>query len=167
MTPKIHPILSVFMLATLAFTPAFAQEKAEDIDWKKGAWGDLSQYIGTYNYDAVLKDARVVDALDTLMGKEKRGNLDSSLAVQAPIGFADDCLLLSGNSSGGGNEAFIAVCLYKGVVHAALETGSTVTLYTQAEKYEYLPGPLQMWVYLQKNPDAAKLPDGVDFVLVP
>lgn len=167
MISKIRPILSIFLLATLSLQPALAQEKANEIDWKVGAWGDLSQYIGTYQYDAVLKDKRVAAALEALLGKETRNGLDARLFVQAPIGFTDDCLLLSGSAQGGDNETFIAVCLYKGVVHAALETGNMIMLYTKAEKYEYLPGPLQMWVYLQKNPDAATLPDGVDFMLVP
>ena len=60
-------LLAAAMLATFTFS-AQAQDKAEEkIDLKKGAWSELAQYIGTYEYDAVLDNKHVKTQLDKLL----------------------------------------------------------------------------------------------------
>lgn len=166
MTPLLTR-LSVIALCAFAAVPAQAQE--EDIDWKHGAWGDLSTHIGTYHYEAVLDDARVAAALKKQLDEETLTTLKTNLETQTPIGFEDDCLLLSGNAPSQANEeaAFVAVCLYDGKVHTALKEKGEITLYTNAQKYSYLPQNLQLWVYTQKNPEAYQLPQGVQIILTP
>lgn len=158
------------ILAFLFAAPAAAQETTNSIDWKTGgAWSDLSSYIGTYNYDAVLGDERVADALKAQLGDAVLETLHNNLATRNPIGFEDDCMLLSGNavSAGDTQSAFVAVCIYKGVVHTALHQGNDISLFTAAEKYDYLPYAMKLWLYGQTNADVYKLPDGVTLKLAP
>lgn len=169
----VRMIPSVRMIAVLSLlfaAPAMAQDdSANDIDWKKGAWGDLSPYIGTYDYDAVLNDERVAAALEKQLGADMVATLTDTMQTRAPIGFQDDCLLLSGNApaSADTNAAFIAVCVYQGVVHTALQKSGDITLFTAATKYDYLPYGMKLWIYGQTNRDVLKLPDGVSLRLAP
>lgn len=154
----------------LASVPVLAQEVVNDIDWKTGgAWSDLSTHIGTYHYDDVLNDERVAAALEQQLGADTFAAVRNNLATRNPIGFEDDCMLLSGNavSAGGTQSAYVAVCLYKGVVHTALHQGDNITLFTAAEKYDYLPYAMKLWLYGQKHTDVFKLPDGVTLKLAP
>lgn len=157
--------------ALLISAPATVQAEAvNNIDWKSGGvWSDLSAYIGTYHYDSVLNDTRIAQALMEQLGEDALQALKDNIGTRAPIGFEDDCLLLSGNapSAGDTHAAFVAVCLYKGVVHTALRQGNELTLYTAAGQYDFLPYALKMWVYGQKNQDVFKLPDGVTLKLAP
>ncbi len=159
-------LLNVF--SAQAQTPAGeSTESVNTIDWKTGVWGDLSQHIGTYDYATVLSDKRIAGALEAQLTPAQREALYTNLTVKAPIGFEDDCLLLSGNarSAGGQEGAFIAICLYKGAVHTALEQNAGITLFTTAEKYDYLPQALKLWIYSQKHQEALGLPDGVNVVM--
>lgn len=160
----------IFSLLLIMAQPVIAQEQANDIDWKVGEWGDLSPYIGTYDYDAVLRDERVEAALAQRLNEEQRNALWDKMQVRNPIGFEDDCLLLSANavSSADTSSAFVAVCLYKATVHVGMQHGTKITLYTDAKKYEYLPHAMRLWVYSQYNPGAAsKMPDGVELQFTP
>lgn len=163
-------IFSVFLALFFIFhaASALAQDidSANEIDWKKGAWGDLSQYIGTYKIDSVLKDERVAAALKSQLGEEKVDVLEDNLFARGPIGFSDDCLLISGNASHSAdlNSAFLAVCMYKGEVHTVLKDDGQISLFTAVEKYDYLPQQMKLWVYFQTNPQALQLPESVQLV---
>ncbi len=160
----------IFSLLLITAQPVTAQEQANDIDWKVGEWGDLSPYIGTYDYDAVLTDERVAMALTQRLNEEQRNALWDKMQVRNPIGFEDDCLLLNANavSSADSSSAFVAVCLYKATVHVGMRHEAKIILYTGAKKYEYLPHAMRLWVYGQYNPGAAsKMPDGVELQFTP
>lgn len=175
--PKKHTsqrLLIIILTAVLIVTPFLitaAQEKPpetsasetqeQSIDWKKGNWGHLASYIGTYDYQAVLDDPAVKAELEALTG-EATEKLMQNLDVQAPIGFEDDCLILSGNAEhdAGQNRGFINICLYKGKIHVGLFSAPTITVYTREEKYAYLPQSLKFWAAGIRNPDMLKMSEG-------
>lgn len=153
----------VFMLLALFALPLGAQAQENDVDWKVGAWSDLTPYIGTYNFDAVLDDERVAAALTAQLGAETFDTVKDSLQTRNPIGFERDCLLLSGQ---GAHAALVAVCIYEGTVHTALKTGKSITLYTALEKYEYLPYGVKIWLYDQTHKQIQTvIPEGVTLQL--
>ena len=157
-------------LTSMPFGPAAAQDEAtEKTDWKQGAWGHLSRYIGTYDYDAVLGDPAVDEKLSAMLGPEK-DRLLTNLTVHTPIGFENDCLVLSGNAEKVGNmqKAYMNVCLYAGKINAVIYSKGTVSVYTALKKYEYLPMSLRQWIEHAKNPDSyLSRPDYVQIISQP
>jgi hypothetical protein len=135
--------------------PVKAQESQNQTDWKQGAWGALAPYIGTYKYSEVLNDPAVSEALSKALGDEK-DHLLNNLKVHNPIGFEDDCLIMSGNGekTGSSEKAYLNVCLYAGKINAVIFSKGTVSVYSTTKKYEYLPLSLREWVYRAKNQDA-------------
>lgn len=127
--------------------------KPDLTDWKKGAWGDLSTYIGTYRYDAVMDDPRVAKAIKTLI-KDTSIDLNSYFDTKTPIGFEDDCLILQGNATNRADlqAGFMTVCLYKGSVHIATLLDDKITVYSPHTNYTYLTERMRTWIYLRANP---------------
>ena len=116
---RFRPVVSLLLLGGMLCTATAALGR--DIDWKEGKLGHLSQYIGTYHYDAVLDDPKVAAALHALAGSASR-ILRANLNVVAPIEFVDECLVLQGNAphEGGSEEAMVLIKPYDGTVRAAL-----------------------------------------------
>lgn len=169
MTQTLRLTLSLLLVFSAMAAPARAQENSTDIDWKRGVWGDLSPHIGTYHGEEVLKDPRVKGTLKNHLTNDQYQTLLANITVQSPIGFDDDCLLISGNAPSAADKesAFVAVCVYDGTVHAALKESGQITVYTGAQKYSYLPQSLQLWVHHQINPEATALPSNVQIRLLP
>jgi hypothetical protein len=162
--------LLIALLMTCLSGPALSQDKDQDAtDWKQGAWGKLAPYIGTYKYDDVLNDPDVSKKLDAALGTEKKHLIDN-LAVREPIGFDNDCLVLSGNAEKQATfeKAYLNVCLFAGTINVALFSDGKITVYSAMKDYQYLPETLQQWVYLAKNPDAFSVkPDNVQLMTLP
>lgn len=169
MIRKTYAILLLGALLLSGPIPAGAQDDSQTIDWKKGIWGDLSPHIGTYQYDAVLDAPPVAAALQALMGKDTLADIQQTMTTRAPIGFDDDCLILSQSETNAANSdsALIAVCIYKGTVHAARHKEGRIELYTKAEKYDFIPYAMKMWIYAQSHPDVLSPPDNLDINLTP
>lgn len=159
--------LAVAIAATGA---ALAQADQEGhTDWKQGAWGHLAPYIGTYEYDAVLSDPAVDEKLTATLGAQKE-HLIKNLSVHAPIGFEDDCLIMSGNAekAGQSQKAYLNICLFAGKINAVIFDKGTISVYTARKHYEYLPQSLREWIYQAKNPDAfTARPDYVQMMSQP
>jgi len=122
-------------------------------DWKKGEWGDLSTYIGTYRYDAVMDDPRVAKSIIALM-KGSNIDLNSYFDTKTPIGFEDDCLILQGNATDRADlqAGFLTICLYKGSVHIATLLDDKITVYSPHTNYAYLTERMRTWIYLRAHP---------------
>jgi hypothetical protein len=154
----------LFALVILQGISAYAYTKE---DQKAGAWGDLAKYIGLYDYEAVLNDARVKKQLSLILSSEELKHLRQNLNVRSSIGFDAGCLVLSGNAphKGGQENALVDVCLYKGEVYAAVLSDQKVIVYAHrsVESYEsVLPRSMRSWVFFVKNPQALKKPEYVE-----
>lgn len=160
-------LLAAAMLATFTFS-AQAQDKAEEkIDLKKGAWSELAQYIGTYEYDAVLDNKHVKTQLDKLL-KGQKIDLQSLLEVSAPIGFEKDCLVLKGNPEHKGDEmrAFLEACISTEDVRLAVYKEGKITIYAASSNYTYLNDGMRTWIYFQsKQPEMFTQPSNVQFIV--
>jgi hypothetical protein len=160
-------LLAAFLLATAAFV---GPGRAEEIDWKAGALGDLAPHIGTYRYDAVLGDPRVKAALETLVGADLAPTFTANLAVAGPIDFVGGHLVLRGNAPhrGGEEEALVLVKLYDGSVRAALLHAGRLTLFAPETRYSYLPAPLRDFARPRDGGASLRTaPPGVEWVREP
>lgn len=167
--PRFSRFFTLFFTALSATAlPALAQDQ-DTIDWKQGKWGRLASHIGTYQYGEVLNDAEVSKKLEDALGTEKKHLIDN-LAVHDPIGFENDCLVLSGNGEKKGSfeRAYLNVCLYAGTINAAILSDDKIVVYTSMKDYQYLPDSLREWVYQVKNPEAfSAKPDNVQLMTIP
>lgn len=147
-------VLAKRFCAILIFTVVSAAF-SEDIDWKKGKLGHLSTYIGTYNIMAIYDDPYVNRVLKDRLGKEYQ-HLIRNLQVRGPIDMVGGHLVVSGNEPHNAyNEAAIlTVSPYDGEVNVALFSQGKITLYSQRDKYEYLPADLQVWIFLINKEDS-------------
>lgn len=161
-----HAVLLAAALAIFAGTAQAQDEKP--IDWKKGGkWSHLAQYIGTYDYAAVLKDKGVKNELDTIL-KGQEVDLGKEMEVSAPIGFENDCLILKGNQYHKGNEhrSYLEVCLSEGNLNLAVLNKNTITVYSRANDYQYLTDGMRGWIYFQNHStDLYTKPDNLQFVV--
>ncbi len=158
--PRFLPLMTA---ALLFATPVFAQGD-EPIDWKKGPWGDLVSTIGTYDYNTVLTYPAVKAKLDEIL-KGTSIDLKKEFEVSTPIGFENDCLILSGNQAkkGDTNAAYMNVCVSNESIHLAIFDSGKISIHSAAEKFQYLPTGLRIWSYLRSNPsvDVTAKPDSV------
>ncbi len=132
-------------LAATLFLVLSNPASAEDSDWKKGKLERLSPTIGTYHYQQVLEDPDVQVTLKDRLSPDALAALKVNLQVAAPIDFIDGYLVLSGNRPhyGGEDSAMVWVKIYDGTVDIVLQQGGKTTLYSKAQRYEYLPGDLR------------------------
>ena len=114
---------------------------AEDVAWKGGKLANLAPTIGTYQYDEVLGDARVRQAVEALLPEAERASLKNNLGVRAPIDFIKGYLVLSGNAPhrGGEENASVWINIYDGKVYVALLRHGKWTLYANEAQFGYLP----------------------------
>ncbi len=152
----------------LAFTGAANAQEEGPIDWKKGGkWSSLAEYIGTYNYDAVLKNKDLKAQLD----KQTKGvdiNLGDEFEVTAPIGFENDCLILQGSRvhKGDTNRSYLEACLFQGTVNLAVFDHGKITVYTAFKDYKYLSQGMRSWIYFQNNrPALNDKPENLQLVI--
>jgi len=148
--------------------------RAEDndsapIDLKNGKWPALTQYIGTYNYDAVFGDKSVKTELDTML-KGHDTDLQNEFGVRAPIGFENDCLILKGAQKSTANEhsSYAEICVGSGMINLAIKDKKTITIYTRSDNYQYMSDGMRAWIYFQNNDMAVALtnkPENVQLVV--
>lgn len=117
-------------------------------DDKRGTLGHLSQFAGTYRYDAVLDDPAVAKALEDLTGKEAAQLIRSDMQVIFPIDLDGSDLVLRGrkNHQGMEEEALVYVNIYKGSIRAGLVHEEKPTLYARDKEYHYIPDALRNFV---------------------
>jgi len=163
-----RPVLLTFCalaLSVLLSTGGHAQEQ-EKIDMKTGgAWPHLARYIGTYDYDELLKDKAVRAAIAKVL-REKSVDLQTEMDVKSPIGFEGDCLILQGNRQHQADtrRAYMEACIFEGIVNIALFEDGKVTVYSDTTEYKYLTGSMRTWIYFQNNnADLYKQPEQVEF----
>lgn len=120
----------------------------EQIDWNQGKLGYLSQFAGTYRYEAVLDDPSVARALADLAGKETAKKLQDNMAVMGPISLIDTSVVLTGNAPHQGNteRGTLWVNLYDGTVRAVILDDGDVTLFARDAEYRYLPQELRDFI---------------------
>ncbi len=163
------------LLLTAAFLLSFgaatlhAEDKEAPIDLKNGKWSTLTQYIGTYNYDAVFGDMNVKAELNVML---KGHDVDTAaeFSVTAPIGFENDCLILKGaqKSKANENSSYAEICVGGGIINLAIKSEKTITIYTRSDNYQYMSDGMRAWVYFQNNDMAVPLikkPENVQLVV--
>lgn len=153
-------LLSALLIGLCAATasPLHAQG-GNDTDWKQGKWGHLSQYIGTYQLEAVLTDPEVSAMIDKILDEDQKKIFMANMDVTAPIGFESDCLVITGNAQKEGNaeRAYLNVCLYAGKINIGIYTDSAVTIYSSEKTYAYLPLSLRVWAYMTTSPNGFEI----------
>lgn len=152
-------------------------QKGDDprlMDDKRGTLGHLSQFIGTYRYDALLDEPAVAKALEELTGKEVAQLIRSDMEVIFPIQLSGFDLVLRGrrNHQGMEEEALVYVDIYKGTIRVGLIHEGKPTLYAREKEYESIPDELRDFVRwptltderLKYPPAEAAPPKGVKWV---
>jgi hypothetical protein len=138
---------------------------AQELDWKHGKLGRLSPLIGTYEYEKVLTDPDVVDALATLLPPEILPVVRENLEVAASIDFIAGHLVLSGNRAhyGGEEMAWVWLSIYDGTAKVVLLHEGVLTLFAVAERYEYLPIDLRRMVAAPPLEALYQVPPGLQW----
>ncbi len=140
--------MRLLLLLSLVFLTINAD--ADDLSKTKPKNAPLIyQYVGTYNYDGLLKEPFVEKQLRTLLGKDYRHFIENMSALRTPIGFTGSSLSADGrrNDLPVRENAVLCVDTYHLRVHAGIFSDSTMTIYTSEKTYQYLPSCLTSWVY--------------------
>ncbi len=109
----------------------------------------IYQYVGTYNYDGLLKEPFVEKQLRKLLGKDYRHFVENMSALRTPIDFAGGSLSADGARTDLPVREIAVLCVdtYHLKVHAGIFSDSAMTIYTAEKTYRYLPSCLTSWVY--------------------
>lgn len=142
---------------------------AEGTEWEGAVWGHIYQYIGTYNYVAILEDDAVSNRLNIMLGDDVV-LLTDRLNARAPIGFSGACLILRGNvpHMGGIENAYMNVCPYSGSIDVVITTGTRIDIYTGKSSFQHLDGMLRAWIgQYQVDGHFGSTPEGIHFEQIP
>ena len=91
------PVLRPACLAAALAVAVAAPASAQDVDFKRGVLEHLVQYIGTYNFEAVLRDPAVASRIDAHLGAQA-ADLPDLLRIHGPIDFIEGNLVLDGRA---------------------------------------------------------------------
>lgn len=127
----------------------------------------LLKYAGAYDTDALLQEPAVKKQLQALVGPQLR-HLQQNLNVKGSVDVIAGALAVSGNAPHGGTEEEAIVCVAPPgtVVEAAIYSKGIITIYANAEKYEYLMLCTKDWVTQanSKHADRTTAPKNVRLV---
>lgn len=140
--------MRLFILLSLVFVTINAS--ADDFSKAKPKNAPLiHQYVGTYNYDGLLKEPFVEKQLRTLLGKDYRHFIENMSAIRTPIDFYGRSLSAWGarNDLPVQETAVLCVDTYHLKVHAGIFSDSAMTIYTSEKSFGNLPTCLTSWVY--------------------
>lgn len=143
-----HNIARLALVVLAFFVIAIGAMAAQETDWKKGKLQHLSKLIGTYQIEAILSDPYVNRKLKAYLGP-RYPHLVRNLKVRGPIDMSGGVLVVSGGQAHKTNKeaAFITVSPYDGEINVAIYSQGKIFLFSQKERYEYLPGDLRFWIY--------------------
>ncbi len=104
-------------------------------DWKTGKLGNLSQYIGTTNYEAVFDEPFVRRAMEKLLG-DNVSHLRRNLKSRGAIALEGSELVLWGQKPHEGNleRAVLIVDIYYGKIHAGIFSNGRTTIFSKVDK---------------------------------
>ncbi|MBT8002143.1 MAG: hypothetical protein HN578_04400 [Rhodospirillales bacterium] len=121
-----------FNLLLLALLSA-PVEPANAMDWKKGKFGHLSQYIGIDTTYQILDDPYVKREVAAMLGPKVR-DLKKYLQVTGPINFVSGMLVISGNKPHEGDKYFASVSVSPstGRIFIVMQELENVSLYMNA-----------------------------------
>jgi hypothetical protein len=110
----------------------------------------IQRYAGAYEYDTLLKEPFVESQLRALLGRDYRHFMHNMSQLRNPIDLINGGLSAEGrrNDEPEREVAFICVESYKKLVHAAIYSGTQLTVYSTKKTYKELPACMQQWVYL-------------------
>ena len=122
-------------------------------DSKEAMERTLTQkYVGTYDTDELLKEPKVRAELTQLLGQELR-HLHSNLNTHGQVAFSGASLAISGNAAhmGGEEEAVVCIDAYAMLVHAAIFSRGTITVFSRTKDYKHLPQCITDWITLANS----------------
>jgi hypothetical protein len=107
----------------------------------------IAKWAGSYDGDAFLREPAVGVALQKLLGSQRQ-HLEANLNVKGAIDLVGGTLSVYGNAAhyGGEEEAIVCVTPINMHVEAAILSKRIITVYTQAEKYEYASLCIKDWI---------------------
>lgn len=138
-------------LAAVCFSAAVTAVSAAQGD-ASAARAMITQWAGSYDTDALLKQPAVRAQLQQLLGPELE-HLERNLNVSGAVEVISESLSVSGNAPHQGTEEEAIVCVlpYNMTVEAAILSKGVITVYTRAEKYEYTNRCIQDWITLANS----------------
>ena len=151
-------LLSLAFVTINAYADDFSKAKPKNAQF-------IYKYVGTYNYDGLLKEPFVEKQLRTLLGKDYGHFIETMSAIRTPIGFTDSSLSAEGarNDSPVRESAILCVDTYHLTVHVGIFSDSAMTIYTPEKTYRYLPSCLSSWVYgsIDRGDDSSTPPQKI------
>ena len=151
-------VFVVGLLVMAAGCTTVGENVHEYTNWKTGKLGNLSQYIGTTNYEAVFDDPFVRRAMEKLLG-DNVSHLRQNLKSRGAIDFEGSELVLWGQKPHEGNSerAVLIVDIYDGKIHAGIFSNGRTTIFSKVDKepagyfqpevvYGFLPEALRRFV---------------------
>ena len=114
-------------------------------DWKTGKLGHLTRYIGTHQYEPIIKDPHVAKALSGLLGNEL-SHLLQNLKAPWTIDMEGTGLILGGYKPHEAHRerAIVVVEVYDGKVHAMIFSEGRTTIYSNEKYYFSLPRAIRL-----------------------
>lgn len=138
---------------------------AVTVGFAGSAWADeatqravIAKWAGSYDTDAFLRQPAVRSELQKLLGPEL-DHLMHNLNVRGAVDLSGQTLSVNGNAPHQGTEEEAIVCVTPGsmTVEAAILSKETVTVFTHAEKYEYVTLCIKDWITLANSRHADRL----------
>jgi len=117
---------------------------------KEGIGRALTQkYVGTFDTDELLKEPKIRAELAQVLGQELR-HLHSNLNTHGHVDFVGGSMAISGNAAhrGGEEEAVVCIDAHTMLVHAAILSRATITVFTRSKDYRSLPQCITDWIIL-------------------
>lgn len=110
----------------------------------------LKRFPATYDYDILLADSLIQQALHDLLGEELAHFRQNMAHLRRPIDVVAGDLVLYGmrNDLPAHEEAVLCVSFHPLRVHVGIYSDNAMIVYSQTTKYEHLPSGVLQWVYL-------------------
>ncbi len=154
------PFLAQGTLLGLVLLAAAGQAQADD------RAPLLVKHAGSYDTDALFKEPAVRAGLDQVVGR-RLGTLMHHLDVRGSVDVVGGALAVSGNAPHGGGENEAVVCVLPNPlkVEAAIASKGRITVFAQAEKYEYTTLCVKDWItqFNSRHRDRFKPPANVSY----
>jgi hypothetical protein len=141
-------LLCLREIIIICIVTVFAEAAAAQGDAASGR-AMIGKYAGSYATGAFLKEPAVHTELQKLLGAEMSHLMDN-LNVKGAVDLSGETLSVNGNAPHKGTEEEAIVCVtpFNMTVEAAILSNGTVTVFTRAEKYEYMSICIKDWITL-------------------
>jgi len=109
----------------------------------------LSRFAGTYDYDALINEPEIHNAIQALLGSEFDHFVANMSGPRVPIDVVGGALMVLGGRTDlpSREQAVLCITLHPLQVHVAIYSNNAMTLYSPQREYRHLPQALLQWVH--------------------